>query len=195
MKKQTKINVSRLCLVLGAALLLVGAVVLISWQWGIHSARENAADYVRQIRSLTPAPQGALLEERSENAMAVLSIEGEDFVGLLEMPRYGSVLPVAAGWGDVSRYPCRFEGSVYDGTLCIGATSQKGQYDFYREISVGDSVCFTDMEGNQFSYRVTDIRYEDHADQAALRRKEADLVLFIKNVYAMEYILVFCSGT
>ena len=126
--------------------------------------------------------------------MAVLSLEGADFVGVLEMPRYGSALPVGNDWGRLSRYPCRMGGSVYDGSIRIGATSQRGQYDFYREISVGDELYFVDMEGNRFAYTVTDLRYEQHADQAALGAQEAELVLFVQNIYAFEYLIVFCSS-
>ena len=125
--------------------------------------------------------------------MPVLSVDGTDFIGILEMPRYGSALPVAADWGKVSKYPCCLGGSVYDRSIQIGTTSQKGQYDFYREISAGDTVFFTDMEGNRFCYEVTDIRYESHADQETLQRKDAALTLFIKNVYALEYIVIFCD--
>ena len=75
----------------------------------------------------------------------------------------------------------------------IGCTSQKGQYDFYRDISVGDSVFFTDMEGNRFSYTVSDIRYEKNAEQSTLQKNDADLTLFIKNVYAFEYIVIYCN--
>ena len=75
----------------------------------------------------------------------------------------------------------------------IGGTSQKGQYDFYRDISVGDRVFFTDMEGNRFSYTVTDIRYEKNAAVSTLQRKEASLTLFIKNVYAFEYVVIYCN--
>ena len=75
----------------------------------------------------------------------------------------------------------------------IGATSQKGQYDFYREISVGDTVIFTDAEGNRYTYTVTNLQYESHADQIALNREESALTLFIKNVYAFEYLIVFCD--
>jgi hypothetical protein len=75
----------------------------------------------------------------------------------------------------------------------LGGTSQKGQYDFYRDISVGDSVLFTDMEGNRYGYTVTDLRYEKHADQTALLRKESAMTLFVKNIYAFEYIVIFCD--
>lgn len=177
----------------GAVLLVVGLAVLLAWQWGIHRAAEKAQAYVSAICSVIPQPQGAAPEGRRENTMSVLSVDGKDFVGILELPGYGSKLPVGASWGDSGRYPCRFSGSIYDGSLCIGATSQKGQYDFYREISVGDSVLFTDMEGNRYSYQVADIRYVKHADQESLHRTEGMLTLFIKNVYAFEYMVVSCN--
>ena len=193
MKKQIKRIAYRLCIGLGAGLMVVAAVALAIWQWNIHAWEQKAQGYVSTITAQIPAPQNAVPEERSHNAMPVLSIDGKDFVGILEMPRYGSVLPVGADWGNVFANPRLFDGSVYDRTIQIGATTQVGQYDFYREISVGDSVFFTDMEGNRFTYGVTDIHYEKHADQAALQQKDAALTLFIKNVYSFEYIILFCN--
>lgn len=49
------------------------------------------------------------------------------------------------------------------------------------------------MEGNRFSYTVTDIRYEKSADQSHLQRKESSLTLFIKNIYSFEYIIIYCD--
>ena len=193
MKKQTKFSPGRLCLLMGMCLLVVAGAVLISWQWGIRVSQENAADYVHTIRTRIPEPQAAVPEERRDNTMSVLSVQGKNFVGILEMPKFGSSLPVCADWGEVSKYPCRLSGSIYDRTMQIGLTSQNGQYDFYQEISVGDVVSFTDMEGNRFFYEVADIRYEKHADQTALQREDADLTLFIKNVYSLEYIIIFCN--
>ena len=190
MKKRT----NQLCVLMGICLLVVVALVLILWQWSIHKSQQEATKYVQIIHTSIPEPQGAPLEERRDNTMSVLSINGKDFVGILEMPQFGSVLPVCADWGEVSKYPCRLDGSIYDRTMQIGGTSQKGQYDFYREVSVGDRVFFTDMEGNRFSYEVTDIRYEKHADQTALQRENAALTLFVKNIYAFEYIIISCNA-
>lgn len=193
MKKQKRSAARRICILAGVSLFAAAAVMLISWQWGIRASAQQAAAYVQTLRTLIPEPQGAVPEERKDNTMAVLPLDGTDFVGILEMPRYGSALPVGDDWGKSSKYPCRLSGSVYDGSLQIGTTSQMGQYDFYREISVGDEIFFTDMEGNRYAYAATDIRYEKHADQAALKRKEASLTLFVKNEYAFEYIVIFCD--
>ena len=193
MKKQTKDLASRLCIILGVGLLVVAAVAVFVWQWSIYNAQQKAERYVHTIRSLIPEPQWAVPEERRDNSMSVLSVDGTGFVGILEIPKFDSALPVGANWGEVSKYPCCLSGSIYDRTIQIGGTTQNGQYDFYREISVGDMVYFTDMEGNRFSYAVTDIRYENHADQATLQKEESALTLFIKNIYAFEYVIIYCN--
>ena len=193
MNNKKKLTAGKVCIAAGICLIVAAAALLISWQWEINSSAEKNESYTETLLSLMPEPQGAALEERSDNAMAVLSLDGVDFSGILEMPRYSSVLPVCADWGKPSRYPCVLSGSIYDGTLQIGAAAQKGQYDFYREISVGDSVFFTDMEGNRYTLEVTDLRYEKHAGQDELSRKEAALVLFVKNMYAQEYFIIYCN--
>ena len=193
MKKTNKPVIPKICAFAGIALLVVGVLVLICWQWNIHSWTQKSKTYVQTLSTLIPEPQGAVTEERRDNRMPVLSIDETDFIGIVEMPRYESALPVSASWGHLTKCPCRFSGSIYDSTLQIGATSQKGQYDFYREISVGDTVIFTDVEGNQYTYTVTNLQYENRADQTSLRREESALTLFIKNVYDFEYLIVSCD--
>lgn len=185
--------VRKICLFTGVALLAAGIAVLVFWQWGLYSSREKAKHYTQALLEIIPQPVSAIPEERRDNAMPTLSVEEVDFVGIIEMPRYDSILPVCANWGKTSKYPCRLEGSVYDKSIQIGATSQKGQYDFYRDISVGDTVFFRDTEGNRYEYSVTDIRYEKNADQESLHHCDSALTLFIKNTYAFEYVVVYCN--
>ena len=193
MKKQIDSIVSRICILAGGCLIITAVFLPLLWQWNVHVSAQKMEECVHRIYGVLPETQRAVLEERRDNAMPMLSLEGTDFVGILEFPRYGSVLPVCGNWGEISKYPCRLSGSIYDRTMQVGGTSQKGQYDFYREISVGDNVYFTDMEGNRYAYTVTNIRYEKHADQTVLQREEAGLTLFIKNNYAFEYVVIFCN--
>ena len=193
MKKRPDFRISRFCMVLGALLLVAGALLPFLWQWGISSAEQKMAETVHTIRSLIPTPRSAFPEPRRDNTMPMLSLEGVDFLGILEMPRYGLALPVCGDWGEVTKHPCRFAGSAYDRSLQIGGTNQKGQFDFYQEISVGDLLYFTDMEGNRYTYTVTDLRYEKHANQTALQGRDGALKLFIKNLYGFDYLIVFCD--
>lgn len=194
MKSQNKGLMRRICVLAGIALVVAALVLFAFWQCGLTSSQQQAENYVNTIKALIPEPVGTLPEARKNNTMPTLSIDGIDFVGVLEIPRYESSLPVCADWGDISKYPCHFSGSVYDRTLQIGATSQRGQYDFYREISVGDTVFFTDMEGNRYTYSVTNIRHEDNADQTALKREDSALTLFVKNTYDFDYIIIYCNA-
>ena len=193
MKKIHIAAVRNVCVAAGIVLLAAALVTLAIWRWQIDFSEKQAARYVQTLQTLLPAPQDAVPEERRDNTMAVLAVDGADFVGIIEMPRYGSVLPIGADWEQAAKYPCRFDGSVYNGTMQIGATTQKGQYDFYRELSLGDTVVCTDMEGNRYTFRITALRYVEHIDSAALGCEEAALVLFIKNIYAFEYLTVFCE--
>ena len=186
-------TIQKICIIVGVCLIIAAAVTLALWRWNIHNSEKRVQYYVNTLRSLIPEPQAAVPEERRNNTMSVLSVDGIDFVGLLELPRYESVLPVCADWGKTSRYPCHFTGSIYDGTMQLGATTQKGQYDFYRELSVGDTIHYTDVEGNRYTFTITSLCSEKHADQAALQRKEAALTLFIKNIYSFEYLVAFCD--
>jgi len=193
MKKQSNRIVKQACVFVGFFLIVIAVLLPFLWQWGVNSSVQKMEDCVRAIRDLIPEPQSAVPEERRDNPMSVLSLGGTDYVGILELPAHASSLPVCADWGHSSKQPCRFSGSIYDGTMQIGGTSQKGQYEFYRDISVGDAVYFTDMTGNRYAYKVKEIRYEKHANQAALTGEDAALVLFVKNIYAFEYVMIFCD--
>lgn len=185
--------VRKILIIIGVCFIASAIILLSAWQWKIHSSLNQTDQYLNSIYEAIPEPQGAVLEEQSNNYMPILSVSETDFVGIIEFPAYNSSLPVGNDWGKLSDYPCRFAGSVYDRTLQIGATSQKGQYDFYRDISVGDRVLFTDMAGNRYSFNVSNIKYSKNADKTSLTRENSALTLFIKNIYSFEYIIVYCN--
>lgn len=195
MNKKVKADhiIKKIAVVIGFCLFATAVFLPFMLQWSIKQAEKEMKESVRLIRMLIPEVQNAVPEDRWDNSMAQLSLNNKDYIGLLEFPLFNSVLPVCAERENILKSPYRFQGNIYDKTIQIGGTSQKGQYDFYRDISVGDSVYYTDMEGYRYSYAVTDICYEKKADKTTLNRKEAALTLFIKNIYAFEYIIIYCN--
>ncbi len=184
----------KLVLATGCAL-VVCSLVLLAWrQISVCYAAKKSDGYVEILNEILPESRFAVLEQKSDNAMPVLSVNGTDIVGLVEFPERGRTLPVRAEWSSRLFLPSRYTGSVYDGSLVVGATTQKGQMDFYCEIEVGDVVWFTDMTGDRYAYEVADILYRKHADNETLTADGAEFVLFAKNVYAFEYIVIRCTS-
>ena len=183
-----------ICIGIGILLILSAAVWLIFWQISAYRNTALLQSYVDILYEHIPQAQDAVPESRTDNTMPSLNVKDENFVGVIEFPRNAAALPVGAVWSTDHRYPCRYDGSVYDGTLIIGAANQRGQFDFVKEISVGNLLSVTDMTGSRFSYKVSDIRYSDHADQEVLYHDAADLTIFVKNIYALEYIMIYCTA-
>ena len=80
--------IRKILIIIGVCLLAAAIVLLFAWQWTIHMSEQKAKENVNVIRELIPEPQGAVPEERRENTMSTLSIDGTDFVGILELPRF-----------------------------------------------------------------------------------------------------------
>ena len=191
---QKKINLRQLCFSAGIILILSAMVWLILWQTSAQKNTEEIKTYIDMLYELIPEPQACVLEPRTNNTMPSLNVKNENFVAIIEVPMNTSSFPVGASWNTNNKYPRRYDGSVYDGSLIIGTTNHKGQFDFVKEITVGNVLYITDMTGNRFSYTVTDIRYSNHADNDALYNK-ADLTIFVKNIYALEYIILYCTAS
>ena len=83
MMKINKPVVFKICALVGITLLVIGVLVLIGWQWDIHSWDQKSDTYVETLRELIPEPRGAIPEERRDNSMPVLDIDETDFIGIL----------------------------------------------------------------------------------------------------------------
>lgn len=134
-------------------------------------------------------------EEYANSDMPVLQVDGEDYAALLRVPAFGVTLPVAGEWntGALLSCPHRFWGSVYDHTLIIGGSGQKGQFDFCGRLDLGNKITVTDMTGAQFSYEVARIDRRRQADMQTFQEVDSDLILFVRDDATLDYIIVRCA--
>lgn len=107
-------------------------------------------------------------------------IEGNAYIGKLELPELGIKLPVMSGWSypKLRKAPCRYQGSAYTGDLIIAGHNYKRHFNGLKRMKTGSRVVFTDEAGNVFHYSVAEI---ERLDGYAVEQMEAgdwDLTLF-----------------
>ena len=182
-------------LILGILLVLASALFA---GWSLFSqsrAEQNREIILTQLQSLMPTPRNGAPDGRSDPALPRLALEGADFVGIVELPLFQTVLPVGADWSEdtVSEYPCRYWGNPYEKSLILGGSDGAGQFDFMKSITEGDAVFFTDVTGLRFSYTVSRIFFTEDVSFEALSSAEGDLILFARNTYSLDYTVVCCT--
>ena len=91
-----------------------------------------------------------------QREMAVKIVNGRPYIGVLSIPVLGLELPVIQEWNypDLRIAPCRYVGSVYTDNLVIAAHNYISHFGNLKYLQPGDSITFTDMEGNKFHYEV-----------------------------------------
>ncbi len=155
-------------LLLAAALLLVGYNLYDEYRAG--QTANHVLEALQQQMPETPSddlqtPENSILEQTEipdyvlnpDMEMPTQEIEGNDYIGVLEIPSLGLSLPVMSEWSypRLKLAPCRYHGSAYTGSLTIAAHNYRTHFGPVRDVSAGTQVFFTDVKGRRFSYEVS----------------------------------------
>ena len=135
--------------------------------------------------------------EALDPEMPVAMLEGYGYVGYVEIPALGLKLPVMSDW-DYTRLeiaPCRQFGSSRTGDLVIAAHNFESHFGRLKELSLGNTVTFTDMAGIVNTYRAEMIETLSPKDVEAVQNSGYDLVLYTCTRDGQERVAVFCNRT
>lgn len=195
MKNTANKKFTSILIFIGIALILVAVGLVVSSHLGSKKAQTNVKEIVSKMYSLMPDVKNSAPDNRSNTTMPMFEIDGENFVGIIEVPNFSKSLPIYGKWeaSRVTDYPCKYLGSMYDGSLIVGGSDNEGQFDFVKTISNGDNVFVTDTTGLRFKYSVTDINRTKDVSTENLTSQEADLILFARNTYSLDYTVIYCS--
>ena len=191
-----KHNITSVILTVLGTILVAGAVALAAlWYASITSAEEKVLHTLSELQSMMPTPYNTVPDDRENKAMPSVQIDGEDFLAIVEFPTVRASLPVGSSWDKerINSHPCRFSGNVCSRDLIIGGSDNRGQLDFINEINMGDTVRVTDMTGGTYNYKITYVERSKDASRESLTKSDADLVIFARNSYALDYTVVLCS--
>ena len=181
--------------VIGILLILISAFLALYLPISQNQNAKKAKEIYSDLKGLMPEIQNGTLDDRINVSMSASELNGENFIGIIEIPLYETTLPIGMEWdkNNVSKYPHKFKGSIYDGSLIIGGSGNKGQFDFMKNITETDSVYFTDVTGMRYSYKVSKIEVVKDVTAEDLSSKDADLVLFAKDTWGSKYTVVSCK--
>ena len=177
-------------MLLAAALFLTGYNLLDEHRAGTDAEHALEELLVRTPETNPSAEEGAI--NRSE--MAATEIEGEDYIGILEIPSLEIVLPVMAEWSDsnLKIAPCRYHGSAYSGDLVIAGHNYRTHFGALGSLTAGAQIVFTDIGGNRFLYEVAGIEVFGATDVEGLLSGGWDLTLFTCNYDGRARVTVRC---
>ncbi len=136
-------------------------------------------------------------DEELNDTMPTFNIDGYDYIGYLEIPKIGIKLPVMSDW-DYDRLkiaPCRNFGSVNNNDLVIAGHNYTVHFGKLDNLTEGDAVVFTDVNGKVYSYAVQKLDTVSAEDVDAVQNSGYDLVLYTCTLSGKERTSVFCNRT
>lgn len=112
--------------------------------------------------------------------MPTMMIDGQEYIGYLEMPTIGITLPVMSDWSykKLRIAPCRYWGSAYDDSMVILAHNYDRHFGRISSLNIGDPVQFVDADGNIFKYVVAAHETLERLQMRKMVDNDYDLTLF-----------------
>lgn len=184
-------RISSVLIALGAALLF-GALGLTVFNLGqSNAAGETAAQTVSALKATIPTDGDFYAKEQPETEtpdyrlnpemeMPTVRLDDREYIGVLSIPALGRELPVISSWDypGLRVAPCRYTGSAYTDDLVIAAHNYASHFGRLRELSQGDSIRFTDTDGNVFDYVVSELEILEPYAVSQMTEGDWDLTLF-----------------
>lgn len=160
-----------------------------------YQAERAAASAMEQLDLAEPMAEMVpdyILDPTME--MPTQTIDGWEYIGLLEIPVLSLSLPVISVWSDdaLNVAPCRYSGSAYTGDMILAAHNYSAYFAGLDTLVVGDAVIFTDIDGNVFSYTVAAQELLSGTAVEQMQSGEWDLTLFTCNYSGRSRVTVRC---
>lgn len=145
--------------------------------------------------SKPPADMNSGLENDWDRELPVLEIDGKRYIGTLTIPSLEIELPVQESWSLalLKVAPCRYTGSPYRGDLILCAHNYNTHFGKLKNMTPGDAVIFTDVEGNAFHYTVAELDNLAGTAVAEMESGEWDLTLFTCTLDGQTRVTVRCN--
>lgn len=127
--------------------------------------------------------------------MLSISIAGNQYVAVLQLPTLGLELPVMESWSypKLRLAPCRYRGSVHTKDLIIAAHNYSSHFGQIKTLVIGDEVVLWDVNGNSYVYEVVELEELGGTAVEEMEAGDWDLTLFTCTYGGRSRVTVRCK--
>jgi sortase A len=166
-----------------------------------RSSSANANYVLAQLDNLELDEASAAIIDGSYSSdtkaeMTTKVVDGYEYVGEIEIQSLNLRLPVMGEltYDGLKIAPSLYNGSPYKGNFVIAAHNYSSHFGRIKELSNGDEVTFTDIEGNIFTYKVALTEIIEPTAVGEMISDEWALTLFTCTVGGKSRVTVRCEG-
>lgn len=193
--------ISKILIALGSVCIVAAFGIVAMNMQEQQSGEESAKAALVPLKAEIP-PQETIQEEMIPDYilnpnmdMPEVVIDDVAYIGYLEIPALELELPVITE--TTYRYlniaPCRYSGSAYLDDLVIGAHNYKGHFRYLKDLTYGDEVIFTDVDGNVFTYQIANMETLNPTQVEELTAGEWPLTLYTCTVGGRTRLIIRCE--
>lgn len=150
-----------------------------------HAAEQIAADLKRSVYQ-TLSDRKTEVEYipsyilNPEMSMPTQLIDAREYIGILSIPALKLELPLLSEWDypGLKISPCRYAGSAYLNNMVVAGHNYSRHFGKLKYLTQGDSITFTDFDGNIFRYQVSELEVLSPKLISEMVTGDWDLTLF-----------------
>ena len=130
-----------------------------------------------------------------EMDMPKIEVNQNYYIGYLQIPSLNLELPILSelSYDNLNIAPCRYKGSAYLDNMIIAAHNYQSHFGTLSELSLGDEIIFTDIDGNIFLYEVADFENLRGTQVEDMLNSDWELTLFTCTYGGASRVTVRCK--
>lgn len=176
-------------MILGGIFLLIAALLLLQ----NASAERNATNASNTALAAIAAQSSVASNDDSDTTpesnipngsdASNITVDGATYGGVLAIASLNLSLPIQTdfSYDNLKSSPCIYTQDDND-ALVIAAHNYTAHFGSLPQLSIGDAVTYTTLDGNTYTYTVSEIVTIEETDLAAIDGSAEELVLFTCNI-------------
>ncbi|MBQ6553542.1 MAG: sortase [Clostridia bacterium] len=193
MNKTPDKHLRRALFISGVVFLLAAVALAVFNIWESDAAGRTSRRVGEKLRAEIVSVHSPALQ-RNDRGMFSVTVEGEEYIGIVCIPSLGLELPVCAECSEkrLKSVPCLYSGTVDGNDIVIAGHNYASHFGGIGKLSAGESVVFISADGLRRDYVVDCVEMLSSHQTEEMQQGDWSLTLFTCTSSGVSRIAVRC---